>query len=521
MRPACLRKWSLQTSTLDEIRNTTRRCATAIAMVALLTHAAQARELRIEHVTVVSPERAAPMPDATVIVENDRIVSIASSSRAPSGRNAEQIIDATGLFLTPGLIDSHVHTGELPGINVDQARQHADMARAVREQAPRSYLYFGYTTLIDLISVPEQRAAWNALAVHPDFYFCGGAPIADSYPMLYVPKPDRPRAYPYMIVQRGEEAKAPQGVDPATHTPEAVVSRMKADGAICVKTAYERGFGDADNWPVPRLDTIRALVQAAHAAHLPVFIHANGTDAQAFAVEAGADIIAHGLWHWNREQNATELTPRATKILDDVIKAKMGWQPTTQVLYGLRDLFDPGYFMDPMLKRVVPASALSWYRSPEGQWYHDVMAPAFLSKSELDSRDPVVQWNSARSGLAEPIARNANAIRYMAQHGARILFGTDTPSAPTYANQPGLNGWLEMQHLAAAGLTPAQIFRAATLANAEALGLSDTIGTIQPGKRANLLLLSADPTQSVQAFDRIAKVILAGRVLDRAELVAH
>jgi imidazolonepropionase-like amidohydrolase len=492
-----------------------------VAITMLLATLAQARELRIEHVTIVSPERAMPMRDATVIIKDDRIESIISSSRAPSGRNAETIIDATGLFLTPGLIDSHVHTAELSGLNPAQAQQRPAMVRAVREQVPRSYLYYGYTTLIDLLSVPEQRAAWNAQPVHPDLYFCGGTPIPDGYPMQYVPKADRPRVFPYMIVQRGEEANAPQGVDPATHTPEAVISRMKADGAICVKTTYEPGFGEVAEWPVPRLDTIRALVKAAHAARMPVFIHANGTDAQEFAVQAGVDIIAHGLWHWNREQKATELTPRATKILDDVVKAKIGWQPTMQVLYGLQGVFDPGYLGDPALKRVVPASAIEWYRSPEGQWYRDILAPEFLSKAELASHDRALQWNSVRSGLAAPISRNANATRYMVQHGARILFGTDTPSAPTYANQPGLNGWLEMQHLAAAGLTPAQILRAATLSNAEALGLSDRIGTVESGKRANLLLLRSDPTQSLQAFDNIAWIVLAGRVLDRPALAAR
>jgi len=71
------------------------------------------------------------------------------------------------------------------------------------------------------------------------------------------------------------------------HTPEAVVTRMKADGAICVKTFYERGFGEVDELRAPRLDTVRALVAAAHAAHLPVLIHANSTDGQEFAVAAG------------------------------------------------------------------------------------------------------------------------------------------------------------------------------------------------------------------------------------------
>jgi hypothetical protein len=199
----------------------------------------------------------------------------------------------------------------------------------------------------------------------------------------------------------------------------------------------------------------------------------------------------------------------------------MGWQPTMQVLYGERDLFDPSYLSDAMLTRVVPASALEWYRSLEGQWFRDVLAPILLPKLVLESHDPSAQWSSARSFMAAPIARNANATRYMAAHDARFLFGTDTPSAPTYANPPGLNGWLEMHRLIDAGLTPAQVFRAPTLSNVEALGLSREIGTVLPGMRANLLLLREGPTQTIQAYDQIVKVILHGKVLDRGELAAN
>jgi imidazolonepropionase-like amidohydrolase len=495
----------------------------ASLMVALGFHCASAaaHDLRIDHVTVVSPERSRPMQDATVVIRDDRIVSISQGPPSAAARTAGstvEVIDGRGLYLAPGLIDSHVHTSGVPGMSPSQEQAHPDIAQAVGEQVPRSYLYFGYTTLIDLISGPEQLRAWNAHEFHPDLYFCGGTPIPGGYPTSYVPVADQARRFPYMIVQRGEEASAPIGVDPATHTPEAVVTRMKADGALCVKTFYERGFGEVDEMPAPRLDTIRALVRAAHATHLPVFIHANGTDAQEFAVQVGADVIAHGLWHWNREQQATELTDRAKAILDSVLKADMGWQPTMQVLYGERDLFDPSYLSDPMLTHVMPAGAIEWYRSPDGQWFRDVLAPIFLAKPVLDSHDPSAQWNSVRTDMAAPIARNTNAAHYMAVHGARFLFGTDTPSAPTYANPPGLNGWLEMHRLIEAGLTPSQIFRAATLTNAEVLGLSREIGTVQPHKRANLLLLRQDPSQTIQAYDEIVKVILRGRVLDRAQL---
>jgi imidazolonepropionase-like amidohydrolase len=78
-----------------------------------------------------------------------------------------------------------------------------------------------------------------------------------------------------------------------------------------------------------------------------------------------------------------------------------------------------------------------------------------------------------------------------------------------------------MRRLAEAGVTPAQIFQAATLSNAKAFGLSREIGTVEVGKRANLLLLEADPTLSLHAFDVIRKVILKGNVMDPSDLAAN
>jgi imidazolonepropionase-like amidohydrolase len=124
-------------------------------------------------------------------------------------------------------------------------------------------------------------------------------------------------------------------------------------------------------------------------------------------------------------------------------------------------------------------------------------------------------------GIGPVIDRGKQATAYFVARHGRILFGTDTPSAPTYANPPGLNGWLEMHRLIEAGETPAQIFESATLTNARALKLDREIGTVQVGKRANLLLLRQDPTQTIDAYAEIAKVILNGRVLDPAELAAN
>jgi len=474
-----------------------------------LCAAAGAQDLRIENVVIVSPERTSPLRGASVYIHDGRIARI---SRHPANveQQTAEVIDATGLYLVPGLIDSHVHLGEIPGMRPDQEQAHPDIAKGAREQIPRSYLHFGFTTLVDLNSTPQAIAEFAAHDHHPDTYFCGAASLIDGYPTTFVPKPTRYQM-PYFLVEPGNAASLPADVDASAHSPEAVVRRMKADGAICVKTHFERGFGADRNLPVPRLVTIRALVRAAHAADMPVFLHANSSEAQTFGLEAGVDVFAHGLWNWNEPRTTTEITPTIRKILDGVIAGKRGWQPTIQVLYGERDVFNDSFLSDPMLARAVPATLIEWYGTSEGQWFHDILAKAMH----------VDHGEKPQDVDGSGIARVRNCVAYLAQRNARFLFGSDTPSDATYANPPGLNGWLEMHRLVEAGMTPAQVFRAATLSNAEALGLSRELGTVQVNRRANLLLLRADPTQTIDAYDRIEKVILHGTVLDPAKLAAN
>jgi imidazolonepropionase-like amidohydrolase len=479
--------------------------------------AATVQDVRIEHVTIVSPEREGPLGDADVTIHDGRIASITTGGApGPLAGTASTVttIDGKGFYLAPGLIDSHVHLGAIPGMTDEQEARHPDIAQQARDQIPRSYLLYGFTTLVDLISTPQEMARWKNHDVVPDTYFCGGAALMDGYPMNFEPKPMRYQAMPYMLIEPG--TTAPSDVAPEMHTPAAVVARMKADGAICVKTFYERGFFPARNLPVPKVETLRELVQAAHAMGLPVLMHANSSEAQAFGLETGVDILAHGLWNWDDPWPITELSPAVKTILDGVLANHVGWQPTIRVLYGERDLFNTAFLSDPLLARVLPSSLLDWYRSREGQWFHDVLAERWQGRD----RDPSAVEAEVNKRYAVSIDRVAHTTAYLESHGARLLFGTDTPSAPTYANPPGLNGWLEMQRLVAAGVTPARIFRSATLSNAQALKLDQDIGTVQVGKRANLLVLRQDPTQTIEAYAGIVKVFLGGRMLDPADLIA-
>lgn len=78
-----------------------------------------------------------------------------------------------------------------------------------------------------------------------------------------------------------------------------------------------------------------------------------------------------------------------------------------------------------------------------------------------------------------------------------------------------MNNWI------AAGVSKEKLFRALTIDNARVLGLENKVGTVEAGKIANLLLLRANPLESIEAYDTIDTVLLHGRPIPRAELSAR
>ena len=158
---------------------------------------------------------------------------------------------------------------------------------------------------------------------------------------------------------------------------------------------------------------------------------------------------------------------------------------------------------------VLPVDLIAWYRTQEGQWFSREIAAGFGGL-------PADRIPGALANRRE----RQRALAYVAAHGGRVLFGSDTPSSPTYANPPGYNGYLELREMEAAGVSPRQILAAATVENARFFRLDDRYGTIELGKIASLLLLHDDPLRSTAAFDTIDTVILRGRIIPRSTMAA-
>ena len=469
--------------------------------------------LVIRNVTIISPERAVALNKGTVVITGERIVSVGAEQPATVLKNHE-IINGDGLFAIPGLIDAHVHLAEIPGMSAMHRENMPEIAEAFRKQLPRSYLYFGFTTLIDLNVI--DRAFINrikATETRPDIYDCDCALVlANGYPMNYAPPEARFDLFPNFIYDSRQAAQIPARFSPADHSPAAAVGRVKAAGGICVKTHFEPGFGpESGRLPTLTKEMAAAIITASHEQDLPVIMHANTYRAHQFAVQAGVDVIAHGLWNWGEYEDAEKIPPPIRQVLDEIVAQKIGFMATTQVIGGLRALFDPDFLNDANLQAALPAALIDWYKSEEGRWFAREMQKDFDGLAEA----AIYRRFNLR------VNRCRQVVQYLAEHGANLLLGSDTPSAPTYGNPPGYNGYLELKHLAESGVALPQVLQAATINNAKAFGLEDSYGTIQSGKVANLLLLKKDPLEAVEAYEAIAIVVLRGKALARATLSAN
>jgi len=468
----------------------------------------------ITDVTIISPENLGLIATGNVLIENGRIARV-DRGPAPKKLAGATIISGKGLFLVPGLIDSHVHLAAIPGVSYEMSLSPADqkpaMLKRYPEQLPRSYLYFGYTTLIDLAVIDRQVLdKFRRAPVHPDLYDCGeSVPVANGYPMSFAPPETRFKLFPNFIYDPQQPTSIPPEYKPQEHTPAAAVASVKRSGGICVKTYFERGFGADRNLPVMGREVAAEIRRAATQAGLVLMMHANTFEAQKFAVQANVDVIAHGLWNWGDLDKEAELPPEMKALLDEIVRKGIGYQSTLQVIQGLRAYFDPEYLNGPDIPKVIPAEMLEWFKSPEGKWF----------KKELDddnAPDATMRQNFDNG----PVRRVRLVLAYLASKDANFLFATDTPSSPTYGNLPGLNGYLEMQQLREAGLSLKQIFRAATINNAREFKIDSQVGTIEPGKVANLLLLRKSPLESLDAYDSIVTVWVHGKPISRDSLAA-
>jgi len=125
----------------------------------------------IENVTLISPERGAPLLRVDVVLRDGRIAEIGRN--LVPGPHARRI-NGSGRFLIPGLIDSHVHAGHSAALDHDAIDGHPELWAEYREHVSRAYLAFGFTSVVDLDLKLSDRTWFESAPLHPHLYSCGG-----------------------------------------------------------------------------------------------------------------------------------------------------------------------------------------------------------------------------------------------------------------------------------------------------------------------------------------------------------
>jgi imidazolonepropionase-like amidohydrolase len=466
---------------------------------------ARDQDVLIQNVTLISPERLRPMLHADVLLQYGKISKIGTNLVA--GPHCRRV-DGSGRFLIPGLIDSHVHAGHSAALDDDAIDAHPELWAAYREQVPRAYLAFGFTSVVDLDLKPSDQAWFESAPLHPHLYSCGrGIKIAGGYMAFKVPRPDSQK-FPNIVYEPKEAEHWPKSLDPGDYTAERAVSRAADAGAICVKVFVESGFGTF-NWPYLHTETLQNIRAAANRRKLVLMVHATSVDSWRSALDAQADIIAHGLWVWPGDVGDHTPPAAAKAVIAAAARAGTRVQPTLQTVAGERAMIDPALLDDPRLTFALPKGVATYLRSPEGVKSRTASLDEYRKASPAPGFEPM---------LATTIERTHAALKIMLRDHVALIFGSDTPGVDGFGNPPGLNGRLELQNWADAGVPLWLILRAATLDNAKAMGLSSQRGSIEAGKRADLLLLKANPLSNISAYDSIDTIFLDGQVIAREAL---
>ncbi len=429
---------------------------TTIGLVITLSSSVVAQQvLAIKNVNLVDGRAGTTKQNMTILLENNRIVSVGKSNVIQIPRNAK-IVDGTGQWAIPGLIDVHSHS----------------KSRQVLQRA----LALGVTTIHCMPSLPDTTLdleLWSSTASSPSprvlltqWLFTGEFPGNISPNTWAIVKPATP-----------DEAR--QNVD-----------RVRRDGFKHIKVFFDTGklwFHDRPATPTLSPEVVRAVIDRAHELRLRVYAHALEAALAPQAVEAGVDALIHPV--------ADSIMPES--FWNEMRKRGTIWTTTLAVFEGLGN---PAGFA----RRVLADSRLRQLLSATGlqNFARDTGATAFT----VDTLFPAVR--SRRIAYSRNIVENTKKAL---SNGITVAIGSDQSA--------GIGTHIELELWQEAGLTPAQIIVAATYGSSKALGLDRDIGTIEANKRADIVLLSANPLTDIRNTRAVEMTIKGGQLYIQRELM--
>jgi imidazolonepropionase-like amidohydrolase len=435
--------------------------------------------------TLVDGTGSAPVPDAVVVLRDGKIDCAGPRTACPVPDGIETT-DLHGQWITPGLIDAHVHfsqTGWADGrpdsLDVRARHPYEEVEGDLRrhpERFGRTWLCSGVTSVFDVggyawtlrlpswaetdSEVPRIKAAGPLLSTLDHWLNLDG-----ERQFLYLKDADAARTG---------------------------VRYLAASGAGAIKLWY---IQVNDRNPDEVFAAVRAGGEEAQKHGLPLIAHATELATAKAALRAGTKLLVHSVWD----------VPIDDEFLDLVKKNGAIYCPTLTVGRGYVRMFaaavkrqgpavdDPNHCVDPAtLKKLAETAEI----------------PPGITAEQLQTRDQ-------RTAQREQTA--AANLQRVAAAGIPIAMGTDAGN-PLTLHGPSV--YAEMEAMQAAGLTPMQVLVASTHGGALALARDKELGTVEKGKLADLLILGADPAQSASAFRQVRWVVRGGVVRSIGELSA-
>lgn len=231
-------------------------------------------------------------------------------------------------------------------------------------------------------------------------------------------------------------------------------------------------------------DVYAALIDQAHERGLPVAAHLFYLQDARGLLDAGVDVIAHSV----RDQDVD------AALIAEIKRRNVGYIPTfTRDLARFVYETTPSFFTDPFFLRRIDA-------------YRDEMTALTDPSRQEEYRN-----NAARQADKVSLEQGKRNLKILSDAGVLIALGTD--SGTNAGQWQGYFEHTELEMMVEAGMSPAQALFAATGGAAHAMGLARELGTLQPGRWADLLVLNANPLDDIRATRQIDSVWIAGKRL--------
>jgi imidazolonepropionase-like amidohydrolase len=447
-----------------------------LTLVGTAQHKAAPVSIVIMHVTVINPGTSSVRTDQTVVIMGDRITAVSDSAKSQLPESAgASVIDASGQYLIPGLWDMHVHSA------------FGDWFPGGRDIILPLFVANGVTGVRDMGGDIPILAKWRKEIADGKII---GPRMVISGPMLDAYLPNGKLRFPSSMAV----------TSPASAI--AAVDLLKKQGVDFIKVQS-----------VISHDSYLAAAAEAHKIGLPIVGHVPDKVRLTEVVEAGQKSVEHlmGIFEGcstdeekfikgegNLKLLLTTQDRQRCDSLTRLLAQKQTWQVPTLAWQRGGTFLDQRDLKHQPLDKYVPA----YWRDVTWRRFTDEMMPDLL-KDPLPLRQ-------------EYFTRNLQMVGAMHHAGVPFMAGTD--AAPGVYIMPGFSLHDELANFVEAGFTPLESLQTATSNPAKFLGMEDRLGSIEPGKIADLVLLSANPLEDIRNTARITAVITRGRLLDRAAL---